>query len=460
MGSPTHLMHLKQNIETWNRWRSENPDIKPDLSEAYLCATALCAVNLSGANLHSVDLYSADLWGADISYADARAANLSSANLCNTSLAGANLAEAELLSANLHQADLSGANLHCANLSMTNLAGANLTGADLTSANLKGAKLTGTNLTDARLAGANLTGMMVTDLDIGLLATLPQVTCDHIYVRSCVDLVDSGGEPANTYTTCFRSALHPFYQRFVEACDRAEGQLYQVSWPSSDQFAPGPDIYLQSVERQDNGDLLVRVGLPSLQAQPDIPLEKRNVQQLFSTLGRGDYYRHQLQMREEQIATVQRQNDELLELLKAMTRKNVYVQSVSVLENNIMTGVSKYDLRGANIGNFADTVEAGGQQKAVQHNDHGMDTVSDWDIVVQVEEMLQQLATQAPQVPAHQRPQAVSNAIQKKARLNPEFKARLLKAIEAGSGELIRVFTQNPYISIPLALVKGWVSVA
>jgi hypothetical protein len=460
MGSPTHLMHLKQNIETWNRWRSDNPTIQPDLSETYLCASAISAANLSGANLHKADLYSADLWGADLSHADLRVANLSSANLVNANLAGANLAEAELLSANLTQADLRGANLHRANLSMTNLAGANLTGADLTGANLKGAKLTNANLTNARLTGAELTGIMVSDVDIGVLATLDQVTCDHIYVLSCLspDQGDSG-EVSNTYTAYFRSALHQFYQSFVEACDQGGPQLYRVAWPSTG-MPSTLDIYLQSVERQGNGDLMVRVGVPGLKAPPPPAAEKPTVQQLFSTLGRGDFYRQQLQVKADQMATVQRQNDELLDLLKAMTRQNVYVQSVSVMENSIMTGVSKYDMRGANIGSFADTVEAGGQQKSVQYNQHAMDTVSDFELVIQVEELLQQLAKQAPQVPAHQRPQVVSNALQKKARVNPEFKARLLKALETGSGELIRVFTQNPYISIPMALVKGWVSVA
>ncbi|MEA5448718.1 pentapeptide repeat-containing protein [Leptolyngbya sp. CCNP1308] len=458
MGSPTHLVHLKQNIETWNRWRNDNPTIKPDLSEAYLCASDLSAANLSGANLHKADLYSADLWGADLSHANVRAANLSSANLGSANLAGANLAEAELLSANLSQADLRGTNLHHANLSMTNLAGANLAGADLTGANLKGAKLTNAKLTNARMTGAELTGIMVSDVDIGVLATLENVTCDHVYVLSCMAQGDSG-ETANTYTAYFRSALHQFYQSFVEACETDGPRHYRIDWPASVR-AVGPDIYLQSVELQSDGDLMVRVGVPGLKAPPPPVVEKPNVQQLLSTLGRGDYYRHQLQLKEEQMATVQRQNDELLELLKAMTRQNVYVQSVSVTENSIMTGVSKYDMRGANIGSFADTVEAGGQQKSVQYNQHAMDTVSDFELVVQVEELLQQLAEQASQVPAHQRPQVVSNALQKKARVSPEFKARLLKALEAGSGELIRVFTQNPYISIPLALVKGWVSVA
>ncbi|PSR19365.1 hypothetical protein C8255_02745 [filamentous cyanobacterium CCP3] len=454
MGSPTHLVHLKQNIEIWNRWRNDNPTVKPDLSEAYLCAAALSAANLSGANLHRADFYSADLWGADLSQANVRAANLSSANLGSANLSGANLAEAELLGANLSQADLSGANLHRANLGMTNLGGANLAGADLTGANVKGAKLTHANLTNVRLTGANLTGIMVSDQDISVLATLQQVTCDHVYVLSCVD--QSGGQPANTYTTTFRSALHQFYQRFVEACDGLGQQFYRVSWPTTAIAPRGPDIYLQSVERQANGDLLVRVGVPSLGAEATP--EKPSVQQLFSTLGRGDFYRQQLQLKEEQMATVQRQNDELLELLKAMTRKNVYVQSVSVLENNIMTGVSKYDLRGANIGSFADTVADGGQQQVVQYNQSDDDTVLDLQTLKELEDIFRKLAGQASQVPAHQRPQVVGQVLKKKAIANPDFKQRLFQAIESGSAELIRVFTHNPYVSIPMALVKGWVT--
>jgi uncharacterized protein YjbI with pentapeptide repeats len=85
--------------------------------------------------------------------------------------------------------------------------------------------------------------------------------------------------------------------------------------------------------------------------------------------------------------------------------------------------------------------------------------VSDLDIQV-VESLFQQLSTQSAQVPPDQRPKVVGQALQKKALSNPAFKARLLKALESGSGELVRVFAQNPYISVPLALVKGWMSVS
>lgn len=447
-------MYLKRGIEHWNRWRRENPQVNPDFGTAYLCAGSLSAANLSQACLKQADLYSADLWYADLGDADLRSANLSSANLNGANCSNANFATADLIGANLNMADLNGANLHQANLSLANLSGTNLTAADLTGANLKGAKLVNVNLAEARLTGANLTGITISDNDLNLLTMFHQVACEHIYVLSTV--LPDAMAASNTYTNCFRQALHQFYQSFVSACDRPEAQAYQVVWPSSTS-PQSPDIYLQSVESQTDGMVLVRVGMPEPRVETTSQA-KPNYQQLIHTLGRGDYYRHQLQLKERQIATYQRQNDELLELLKAMTRQNVYVQSVSVLENSIMTGVSKYDLRGANIGSFADTVQAGGQQRALQYNQSSMDTVPDWQIFLELEEIFDRLAHQATQFPPHQRPKVVANVLKKKAMANPDFKQRLFSAIESGSEELVRIFTHNPYISIPLSLVKGWVT--
>ncbi|MFH7245786.1 MAG: pentapeptide repeat-containing protein [Spirulina sp.] len=457
MSNLTHLMHLKKHsIESWNHWRQQNPDLHPDLSDAFLCAIGLAAANLSEADLRRVDFYSADLWGVDLSRSDLRGASLGSANLANANLAKANLSNADLSSANLSQGNLQGASLRGVNLSMSHLVGADLSHADLTEANLKGANLTDVILTGATLSGTNLTGVIVSDLDIQVIATLQRATCEHVYVLSCVN-PDAEEKAISPYTDGFRAALKQFYQTLNESNEALGHLVYRIAWPSTT-LAPAPDIYLQSVERQANGDLLVRVGVPSLKAPPEQPQSIT-----YAPLGHeaDAYYRQQIQLREDQLATIQRQNDELLDLLKLMSQRNVYVQSVSVLENNLMTGVSKYDLRGANIGNFADTIEAGGRQQAVQRNQSAsQDTIPDWELVVQVESLFQQLSAQAAQVPPAQRPQVVGNALQKQALSNPAFKTRLLKALESGSGELVRVFAQNPYISVPLALVKGWMSVS
>jgi len=160
---------LEQGVVTWNHWRKEHPDVKPDLEEASLIGAALIEANLSnaklrGANLLGADLSSADLRGADLSSAilseailsgvDLFVADLSSANLFGATLSEATLIEATLIEASLREATLSGADLSSADLS----------GADLSQAILSNAKLRGADLRGANLRGANLKETDVSDI--------------------------------------------------------------------------------------------------------------------------------------------------------------------------------------------------------------------------------------------------------------------------------------------------------
>ncbi len=179
MANPEHLAKLKEGVEDWNKWREENPDIKPDLSEAILKRDTLSGINLSEVNLSGAELWSVNLSEAylsQVNLTDAKCwkVNLSGANLEEANLTGACFQEkANLCGAILTNANLSGADLRCANLSKAdlmeaNLTGAklkraNLTGADLREANLTGADLIWANLTDADLFKANLSGVMLGD---------------------------------------------------------------------------------------------------------------------------------------------------------------------------------------------------------------------------------------------------------------------------------------------------------
>lgn len=51
MANKKHLEILRQGVEKWNKWRKNNPDVKPDLS---------------GANLKGLDLKKADFNGTDV----------------------------------------------------------------------------------------------------------------------------------------------------------------------------------------------------------------------------------------------------------------------------------------------------------------------------------------------------------------------------------------------------------
>ncbi len=106
MANQQQLDLLKQEVEIWNQWRREHPDIQPDLSGA----------ELSGANLSGADL---------------RGSYLSFSNLEGADLSGAYLNHSELYRANLTSVNLSGAELYRTNFNTTNLTSANLSGAGL-----------------------------------------------------------------------------------------------------------------------------------------------------------------------------------------------------------------------------------------------------------------------------------------------------------------------------------------
>jgi TIR domain-containing protein/pentapeptide repeat protein len=113
---------LKQDVYTWNHWRSEHLEIHLDLKDA----------NLKDANL--------------------RAANLRAANLRDANLRDANLRDANLRDANLRDADLRGADLSYADLTRASLTHANLDTANLSYADLNEARVGYTSFGDVNLS--------------------------------------------------------------------------------------------------------------------------------------------------------------------------------------------------------------------------------------------------------------------------------------------------------------------
>jgi uncharacterized protein YjbI with pentapeptide repeats len=137
MANQEHLDALKQGVESWNKWRKQQP--KDQLFD------------LSGATLDSVSLSGADLSGADLNFATLRGANLRNANLYRADLRGSDLRVTDLRAANLGASDLREADLSNAQLCEANLYGALLSRANLSTANLRGADLRETNLSNTNL---------------------------------------------------------------------------------------------------------------------------------------------------------------------------------------------------------------------------------------------------------------------------------------------------------------------
>lgn len=186
MANQEHLEILRRGVEAWNRWRAENPDIKPylvmaelrhanlsgaDLNHANLSGAGLNNAMLNDANLTEIDLSGADLSGAMLQRANLRRADLSGALLRQASLIEADFTEAvlsgaDLYRANLGAADLSGAELDTANFSEATLAGANLMGATLTNTFLTGATLSEARLDHAKLSGCRIYGLAASNIQM------------------------------------------------------------------------------------------------------------------------------------------------------------------------------------------------------------------------------------------------------------------------------------------------------
>jgi uncharacterized protein YjbI with pentapeptide repeats len=164
MPNEEHLRIIKQGVDAWNKWRHQNPETCPDLTEA--------------------DLFKSNLMRADLSQANLMGANLSKANLFV-----ADLSKANLMGANLRNADLSGAFL----------SQANLMGADLSEANLSGTILVETNLEDAKLAGCKVYGISAWNLKVNeetkqsdLIITRPNqpaITVDDLEIAQFIYLL-------------------------------------------------------------------------------------------------------------------------------------------------------------------------------------------------------------------------------------------------------------------------------
>jgi hypothetical protein len=81
MANSEHLSVLASGVSDWNRWRSENPGIYPDLSD----------ISLSDRRLNGIDFSRCNLIGSHMNRTQLLHANLHRANLSNASVQNADL---------------------------------------------------------------------------------------------------------------------------------------------------------------------------------------------------------------------------------------------------------------------------------------------------------------------------------------------------------------------------------
>lgn len=110
---------IKEGTQSWNRWRSANPDVKVEMAGVDLRECVLPGINLSEALLR----------GAILRHSVLNEADLGSAQLDQSDLGWSRLVRARLDGASLRNADLSNSTLLHADFTDANLTGVNLAGA-------------------------------------------------------------------------------------------------------------------------------------------------------------------------------------------------------------------------------------------------------------------------------------------------------------------------------------------
>lgn len=109
--------------------------------------------------------------------------------------------------------------------------------------------------------------------------------------------------------------------------------------------------------------------------------------------------------------------------------------------------------RSINVGgSFKGTANTG--DNSVIHN--YIDS-ADQNVAEIVAEILDQLQQKYPKASEIQKQTVFQMELQQKMRENPTLKARFLSSVKAGGYELAKVLTNNPFVSVPIEMVRAWI---
>jgi uncharacterized protein YjbI with pentapeptide repeats len=415
---------FQSDLREANLWQADL--YGTDLRGANLSGVNLSGVNLIVANLSRANLYGADFYGADLSEA-----NLSEANLSGAYLREVNLSEAYLYGASLSEANLCGANLYRANLLAAKLSGSILNGADLSGADLSGANLTEANLTEAKAIKANftfavLTGACIEDWHINSETVLEDIQCEYIYLKQNSNGKYVDRRPSNEDAIFAAGDFAKLVRKAQSTVDLIfrNGIDWKALAISFDKFkieSDGAELTVRAIENKDDGDFVIKVDVPADANKSEI--ERFLKQEYESAIKAIDArYQERLSLKDEkakfyleQVSYERQEKTRLIEVVKIMAEQES----------------SKYDFRGANIGNFADTVRDNARQQANQYNYTPEQKQNLADAASEIQQLLEQLSATYPTTTIAEKTAVATKAVEAIEK-NPNQKAKIVKAVKAG----------------------------
>lgn len=151
MANSEHVEILMKGVKVWNKWRDDNPAVRPDLTGVDLEHQDFDEINFEGADLTNANLFIGSFkranfqnaklanvaWGLNnLSHANFASVQLSFSSISESIIEYANFERANLRSASFYDCDLAGANFRFANLAIADFNRARLFDADFTGAKL------------------------------------------------------------------------------------------------------------------------------------------------------------------------------------------------------------------------------------------------------------------------------------------------------------------------------------
>jgi hypothetical protein len=275
------LKMVTRGVEAWNRWRRENPSMKPDLSGVGFNTSSCNLHDFRNANLSDVSFRGAEIWSADLS--------------------GCNLDRSAFDETDLYFVDLIGASLRNASLADTRLRNVDLDGADVSGTHFGRTEIHGVDLSAVRgLAETVHSGVSMIDT-VTMEATACGLQVSMANLKAVEEFYRRAGV-AEDLIIYFRTRigkvtgdLHAFisYSHSDQAFARGLYQELQAAgircWLDEHELLPGDDIYEAVNDGIRRGDAILlccsRKALTSWWVDREINAAFEKEQALSRTLG-------------------------------------------------------------------------------------------------------------------------------------------------------------------------------
>ncbi|MEM9165333.1 MAG: pentapeptide repeat-containing protein, partial [Cyanobacteria bacterium P01_F01_bin.4] len=371
-------------------------------------------------------------------------------NLHGINLQGANLVKADFTGSNLRDGTLQGANL--ANVSFI---GANLNGAYLQDADLSDARLVQAQLDQADLTGATLTGAYIEDWGITTRTLLNGIRCDYVFMRLPSERNPAPNphrKPDDWNKNFAEGEFVDFIAPMVETLDLYHNQTVDpraVAIAFSDLRNQNPNAELEIISMEKRGQNLDKFNL-RVRTNPQADRSQLHHQYF-------EQYEHLLDLPPQALIALLMEKEGKAQMLAGMINTAI-AQPQSQIENyhnqgdttmsQSDAGASKFDMRGAQIGSFAETVE--GDQIGTQHNYATPEKQSLADAALEIQRLLKQLEETNPTATAAEQKAFVTAAIP------ATLRQRAVGALQSGGKAVVEEVLDNPYVNVAIAVIEGW----